>query len=133
MSTLLDSALGLHAKALELRARRAEVLASNLANADTPGYKARDLDFKGLLDQSLQPQAVAPKLTHAAHLQGVTASPASERELLYRVPNQAALDGNTVDAHLEKAAFMENALQYQTTLQLLNRRIKGLIGAIRGE
>jgi flagellar basal-body rod protein FlgB len=133
MSTLLDSALGIHTRALEFRARRAEVLASNLANADTPGYKARDMDFRALLVQSLPNGSVEPKVTHAAHMGGATAASGNNPELLYRTPNQAALDGNTVDPHLEKTAFMENAVQYQTTLQLLNRRVKGLIGALRGE
>ncbi|GAB4356966.1 MAG: flagellar basal body rod protein FlgB [Gammaproteobacteria bacterium] len=127
-----DSALGIHAEALKLRARRAEVLASNLANMDTPNYKARDFDFNAALRQA-QAGAQSPflKVSHASHIQPL--STASAVELAYRIPAQSSLDGNTVDAPMEQAAFAENALQYRATLQFLNSRIRGLMSAIRGE
>ncbi len=133
MSLSLDAALGIHPLALRLRAQRAEVLAANLANADTPGYLARDFDFHQVLAarQGAAGGAVALRVTHPAHL---AAAPAAGRPALqYRVPDQPALDGNTVDGQREKAAFTENALGYLASLNFLNGRIRGLIGALRGE
>ena len=132
MSIDIDSALGVHARALALHARRAEVLASNLANADTPGYKAKDVDFRSTLLQH-QEMSVRVAATDADHID--VAAPASENsaKLLYRIPNQPALDGNTVDPHLEKAAYAENAIRYQTSLLLLDRKVRSLMNALRGE
>lgn len=131
MTISIDSALGLHVEALRLRERRTEVLAGNLANADTPGFKARDLDFNAILAQHRD----APRLatTAPAHIGRSTAGGGSPAELLYRVPAQSSLDGNTVDPHLEKAAFAENAVRYQATLMILGSRLNGLMTAIRGE
>lgn len=127
-----DSALGIHAEALKLRGQRAEVLASNLANMDTPNYKARDFDFRSALVQAQQRSHPAfLKVSHSAHIRPV--STASAVEMAYRVPTQSSLDGNTVDAPMEQAAFAENALNYRTSLQFLSSRIRGLMGAIRGE
>lgn len=128
MPISFDKALGVHAQALGLRAQRAEVIAANLANADTPNYLARDMDFKTVLASTQGHGSL--KATHAAHVQG----PGSHSgELLYRVPTQPAIDGNTVDAQEEKAAFADNALRYQTSLRLLSSRIQGLLTALRGE
>ncbi|RMD68806.1 MAG: flagellar basal body rod protein FlgB [Gammaproteobacteria bacterium] len=121
-----DKALGIHAQALLLRAQRTEVLAANLANADTPRYLARDMDFQALLDKSQRHLELSR--THEAHL-----SPAADSGLLYRIPLEPAIDGNTVDPQVEKAAFLENAMRYQATLSFLDGRIKGLLSAIRGE
>lgn len=128
MAIGIDSALGVYPEALRLRERRTEILAANLANADTPGFKAQDFDFKATLAQ--QNVRVRLASTNAGHIE-TPGTPEAER--LYRVPSQAALDGNTVDPHLEKAAFAENAIRYQTTLMLLGSRIGGLMSAIRGE
>lgn len=129
----LDSALGLHADALSLRARRAELLAANLAHADTPGYRARDLDFRAALAEASEGRAVpALATTHPRHL-GAAAGAADRAEVLYRHPHQAAVDGNTVDTQREHAEFMQNALQYQASLTFLSARIRGLLTAIRGE
>ncbi len=129
----LDNALGLHEAALRVRAQRMETLSSNLANADTPNYKARDIDFKAVLSdyQSNSVPASALKTTHANHLQqsgGVMGA-----TLQYRNPIQPSIDGNTVDTQVEKGKFMENALQYQATLQFIDGRIRTLRKAIRGE
>lgn len=132
MTTNIDSAFGIHAEALALRARRAEVLASNLANTDTPGFKAKDIDFKAVLQQR-QAMAVQPLTTEPGHIGGLADSGPSQGGNLYRIPNQPSMDGNTVDPHLEKAAFAENAVQYQTSLMLLNGRIRSLMTALRGE
>jgi flagellar basal-body rod protein FlgB len=129
----LDKALGLHEAALMIRAQRMEVLSSNLANADTPNYKARDLDFKAVLSsyQSSATPASALKTTHSNHLQqsgGVMSG-----QLQYRNPMQPSIDGNTVDTQVEKAKFMENALHYQATLNFIDGRISGLRKALRGD
>jgi flagellar basal-body rod protein FlgB len=128
MTISIDSALGVHVDALRARERRTEVLAVNLANADTPGFKARDLDFQAVLAQQSDGTRLAT--TDPGH---IGSKPSGSAELLYRVPAQASLDGNTVDPHLEKAAFAENAVRYQTTLMILGSRINGLMTAIRGE
>lgn len=130
MPISFDSALGVHQKALAIRAQRTELLASNIANADTPGFKARDIDFKSALENVQAQTTGTMKRTHANHIQ---ASSTSISETLYRVPNQPSLDGNTVDEQLEKSAFAENALRYQASLDFLGRKFKGMIAAIKGE
>ncbi len=127
MSKLIDAALGIHPTALALGARRLEVLAANMANADTPGYKARDVDFRSALREAAGARL---ERTHERHLPG-HASAADT--LKYRVPNQPALDGNTVDAELEQTAFAEAAVRYQASLDFLASRIDGLRKALRGE
>lgn len=129
MPSSIDQLFGVHAQALQLRARRGELIASNLANADTPNYKARDLDFRHALDNAQS--ATAMQATHASHI--THANPSGHTSTLYRVPNQSSLDGNTVDTQLEKAKFSENAVRYQTTLRFLNGKISGLMKAIKGE
>ncbi|MDE2220565.1 MAG: flagellar basal body rod protein FlgB [Gammaproteobacteria bacterium] len=113
MAISIDSYLGVHVRALALEARRTELLAANIANADTPNYKARDLDFKA---------ALAGAAGNAA-----TATP------LYRVPTAPSLDGNTVDEQLEQAAFAENSVRYQATLTLLSGKLRALLTAITGQ
>lgn len=125
----LDAALGVHAQALSLRSRRAEVLAANLANVDTPGYKARDLDFAAELERAALP-AVTLTRTAAGHL---GADPDTGGVLKYRVPVQPSLDGNTVDGQLEHAEFAKNAIAYQASLQFLDSRIAGIRRALSGE
>lgn len=128
----IDSALGPMPEALILRGKRSELLASNLANADTPNFKARDFDFRAAMDQAHAGQ-VALAATHTNHIALTDANGVGNAPMQFRVPNQPALDGNTVDAQVEQAAFAENAVSYQATLTFLNSRIKGLMGAIKGE
>lgn len=129
----LDKAMGIHEQALYVRARRGGIIASNLANADTPNYKARDVDFRQVLRQVAGADSSERlKTTHSGHIQPGGAG-AQDAELLYRQPHQPSIDGNTVDAQMEKARFTENAVQYQTSLQFLTGRIKGLKSAIKGE
>jgi flagellar basal-body rod protein FlgB len=132
MPVSFQTAFGIHEKALVLKARRSQVLASNLANADTPNYKARDIDFKSVLNQA-QPlqRPVQLEATHAQHIR--TDASKMPVTLLYRIPEQASLDGNTVDSKVEQAEFAENAVQYQASLTILGARIRGLRSAIRGE
>ena len=133
MPISFDSALGIHDKALVVRSQRAELLASNIANSDTPGYKAKDIDFKAALEnvQAGQQSANGLKVTHDNHIQ--LASTSAGVETMYRVPNQASLDGNTVDSQMEKSAFAENAMRYEASLTFLNGKFRGLITALKGE
>ena len=127
----LDDAFGIHEEALRLRARRSEVLASNLANADTPGYKARDFDFQAMLRQEMQ-QPVRLAATRPGHIrndQGLVAS----TQMAYRIPQQASLDGNTVEIEREQTEFSANAMRYQASLRFLDGRIKSLMTAIKGQ
>ncbi|MCP9760908.1 flagellar basal body rod protein FlgB [Aquitalea sp. S1-19] len=121
-------------KSLNLRAYRAEVLASNLANDDTPNYKAVDFDFGQALSaaQSQQGGALAMTRTSAAHLDGAAGTASDKPNLAYRNSVQPSLDGNSVDMDVERAAFTDNSLRYQSTLTFLNRRITGLADAIKG-
>ncbi len=130
MAINFDRALGLHPQALALREKRAEILAANLANVDTPDYKARDLDFKAVLTQSMGSKAHLER-TQAGHVDGQNA--VFGADLLYRNPQQAALDGNTVESHIEQAKYAENAVQYQASLRFINSKFSGLMSALRGE
>ncbi|NPA71888.1 MAG: flagellar basal body rod protein FlgB [Gammaproteobacteria bacterium] len=130
-----NSFFGIHESALQIREQRAEVLATNLANADTPNFKARDIDFRAALNdasEDLKPTTAMSK-THAHHLEGSTGFGSTDAYLKYRQPTQPSLDGNTVETHIEKAQFMENGLQQTATLEFINGKIMGLRGAIRGE
>ena len=126
-----DDAFGIHNQALQLKAKRAEVLAGNIANADTPGYKARDFDFREILQQQVT-RVQGMKVTQNGHIQSATA-PVPEGALGYRVPLQPSLDGNTVDTHLEQTAYATNALEYQASLRFLGSSIKKLMLAIKGQ
>lgn len=132
----LDNALGMHEIALKLRAKRMEVLSSNLANADTPNYKAKDVDFRSVLSEYQSGSAPAHsggmKTTHARHI-GTAGADVGGEQTMYRNPLQPSVDGNTVDPQVEKAKFMENALQYQATLSFIDGRVKSLRKAIRGD
>lgn len=130
----IDKYLGVHAQALPLRSQRTEVLAANLANADTPGYRARDIDFNAALADAGSPSApVRMTTTAAGHIGGAAANGAHAGELKYRTPLAPALDGNSVDAQLEQAAFAENSVRYQATLQFLSSKFRGLLTAITGQ
>jgi flagellar basal-body rod protein FlgB len=127
-----DSALGIHADALRIRSQRAELLASNLANADTPNYKARDIDFKSAMKMASSDQLSGMQTTNTNHIQssrGSFASPAVQ----FRTAMQDSLDGNTVDEQVEQAQFMQNSVQYQASLDFLGGKFKGLLTAIKGE
>jgi len=134
MAISFDKALGLHDDAMLLRARRAEVLSNNIANADTPNFKARDLDFKAVLEGQLEMTQKPLELarTDASHAFGV-AEPQYSSELMYRIPHQAAVDGNTVEVQEEMARYTKNAMDYQASFGFLDRKFKGLNTAIKGE
>ena len=130
MAISFDKALGNLPGDLSLYAERSGLLAANIANADTPGFKALDIDFRALLARA-GGDTMAMKTTHARHLGGSSA--ASSPDLLYRIPTQPSVDGNTVDTQVEQAEFAENAVRYQSTLTFLNGKFKGLKLAIKGE
>ncbi|TSB01562.1 flagellar basal body rod protein FlgB [Sphingorhabdus contaminans] len=110
----LDNIFGIHATALKLREQRMSMLASNIANAATPGYKARDIEFSSALKLAEQGQS-------------------SEAAIQYRIPVQPSLDGNTVELATEQTAFAENALAYRSSLSFLQGRIGTLTRALKGE
>lgn len=119
-----DPLFGIHAQALQVQRRRMELIAGNIANADTPGFQARDLDFKTALSQALNAgNAGMPQPMNAA----------TDPALRYRVPLQSSVDGNTVDVQVEQAAYMDSALHYQASLGFLDSKLKGLLTAITGE
>lgn len=110
---------GVHGKALALRSQRLSLLASNIANASTPGYKARDIDFESALKQ--------------ATARGGSVARAAENAMGYRIPLQPSLDGNTVELSTEQTLFGENAVKYRTTLSFLEGRIGTISRALKGE
>ncbi len=125
----IDSYLNFHAQALALRSRRNEVLASNIANAATPNFKARDLDFDSEIKHHI---GMGPlQTTDDQHLP-TQMNPVRDR-MLYRDPINPSLDGNTVEMAVEQMEFSENVIRYKTTLTFFNKRISGLMSAIRGE
>lgn len=134
MNVQLDNALRFHQTALNLRAQRQELLAGNIANADTPNYKARDIDFGAALKGALSgngPQSLGLMTTAPAHLtaSGVVANP----QLKYRTESQSSVDGNTVDMDVERAAFAENSVQYEASLTFINGLLRSMQQAISGQ
>ena len=137
MSLSLDSYLGIQPDALEVYSQRSEVLAANLANADTPGYQARDIDFRAALaaagqgpgaatasaGAALQPETTSPDDLTAGSTQGGVST---EQYLKYRVPLAPSLDGNTVDSQMEESAFAENNVRYEASLTFLEDRFSDL-------
>lgn len=124
-----EKVLGSHATALKIQSRRASTLSSNIANADTPGYKARDLDFKEILKSSTNDLLPMQK-TSSSHITSAGMD-AFGFQLKYRTPNQSSFDGNTVDLDMEKSAYAENALRYQTSLRFLTGKFKGMMKAFQ--
>jgi flagellar basal-body rod protein FlgB len=151
MRTSLDNYLGIHPQALQLEAKRNELLAANLANVDTPNYKARDIDFKTALSaagadsnaaassssstltlRTAGSAAAVPGTQGTATLSTASASDIDSSGVKYRVPMASALDGNTVDEQLEQSAFAENSVRYQASLQFISSALRDLMTAITG-
>lgn len=134
MSTLAEK-LAPYSKAIDLRAYRQQVLASNVANADTPNYKARDFDFQSAMKVALsnRPDAggVAMAVTSSRHIPG-SGDVAGRPTLAYRKEVQSAVDGNTVDMDVERSAMAENAMQYEILTTLISDRIRGMRTALSG-
>ena len=134
----LDDYLRFNEVALNLRAQRQQLLASNIANADTPNYKARDIDFNSALKGALStagnastPAGALTKTT-AAHLDGSTANTVGGAPLMYRNSSQGNIDGNTVDMDAERNQFTDNAVRYEAGLTLIGAQIKNMLAVIQG-
>ncbi|SFU64291.1 flagellar basal body rod protein FlgB [Pseudoduganella namucuonensis] len=120
MGINFKDAIGVHADALHLRADRTRILATNIANENTPGYQSRDMDFAATLAQTQAGAAGEPQLE-------------GDGDALYRVPFHPTRDGNTVEIGVEQAAFSQNASEFQTSLTFINMKLKGLAKAISGQ
>lgn len=134
MFNKLDAVLQFQQQALNLREQRQQILSANIANADTPGYQARDIDFSSALRKAVErgetQRSFAMTVTSARHIPGqINRGP--DVDLLYRVPDQPALDGNTVDMDRERAQFMDNSLKYQSDLTLLGGQIKSMLSVLQ--
>jgi len=130
-----DDMLKFHQVALNLRAARQELLASNIANADTPNYKAKDIDFASALRNALAGTSTELPVvkTSALHLEGNAGGSILGTPLMYRKPVQPSADGNTVDMDVERAQFADNALRYQASVMFVSARMKSLLTAIQGQ
>ena len=129
MTNNLKQQFEVFSNSLGLRNKKNEILASNIANAATPNYKARDFDFETELARAL---SVGPlKTSSEAHI--ALASKNLPNKIQYRKPLQPSMDGNTVELQVEQMEFAENSIRYQTTLNFINSKLSGLMGAIRGE
>lgn len=134
----LDQYLRFNETALNLRAQRQQLLASNIANADTPNYKARDIDFTSALKGALtrnEHSAAAPELAKTAgtHLSSKNPNTVGGAPLLYRHEKQGNIDGNSVDLDAERNQFADNAIRYEAGLTMINHQIKKLLSAIQGQ
>ncbi|SIQ42851.1 flagellar basal-body rod protein FlgB [Aquipseudomonas alcaligenes] len=135
MSISFSKALGIHESALNFRAQRAEVLANNIANADTPNYRARDLDFAAVLAAQNEQQGSKQFGLNRTDSQHIAAEgiQLADPALRFRTPFHPSIDQNTVDMQQEQANYAENAVQFQASFTLLNSKFKGLVNALRGE
>ena len=124
----IDSLFGVSPSALAIRAQRFELISANLANADTPGYKAVDIDFGSALARAQEGRLEVHR-SNPRHIELGGSAP----ERKYRLPSQPSLDGNSVETDQEHAAFMDNAIRYEASLKFLNGRIKSVLLALRGE
>lgn len=134
MLNSLTSSLDFHGQALSLRSERQRLIASNIANADTPNYVARDLDFASALKQATGAQqgAAVLKATQPGHIALGGAEAAVQGNLVYATPSQTNLDRNTVDMDRERANFADNSVRYEATLRFINGNVRTMLDAIRG-
>ncbi len=134
MSTKIDQMFQFHQTALNLRAARQELIASNIANADTPNYKAKDIDFKSALQGALQGgnAKLTVATTSSAHLAGTTGESVMGAPVMYRKPLQPSADGNTVDMDVERVQFADNALRYEASVRFINEKAKAVLAALQG-
>ena len=134
MKISIDNALGLQPQALTLRSERTSLLARNIAQADTPGYKSRDIDFQAVLAEQMTGQHMRTSLsaTNNAHITH-TADGQGGYDVQYRVPLMPSLDGNTVDVQTEQTKFAENNMRFLASLRFVDGRFGSLVTAIKGE
>jgi flagellar basal-body rod protein FlgB len=138
MPNRIPDALDFQAQALTLRSERQRLIASNIANADTPGYQARDMDFAKTLQAATAalPGSRTVSTTHAGHIGSGAAGLSGGRvgaDLLYATPSQTNLDRNTVDMDRERASFADNAIKYEATLRFINASVRTQLSAITGQ
>ena len=133
MPISFEKAFSIHDDSLLLRSQRSSIIGANIANSDTPNYKARDMDFNAMLKsaQTKQTKGLSLSQTDSRHIP--VSAAAGSPHILFRNPLNASLDGNTVDVHAEQSRFAENALNYQSSYTFLNGKIRGLIQALKGE
>jgi flagellar basal-body rod protein FlgB len=128
---------GIHAESLVLLSKRAELLAANMANANTPNYKSRDMDFNRVLQRTVAEHTDSKNSMVRTHPLHVSAPDNYQQidndEWLFRKPEQSVLNGNTVDTQIENAEFLSNSLHYQTTIAFLSGRINSLLNALKGQ
>jgi flagellar basal-body rod protein FlgB len=129
---ILGTALGVHERALQVKAARLEMISTNIANADTPNFKARDIDFTAVLAEASATDGTIAA-THRSHLAEGAASSAAAGAARFRVPFNTSFDGNTVEMHVEQAHFGKAAADYQATLTFLENRIGSIRKALKGE
>jgi flagellar basal-body rod protein FlgB len=132
----LTSSLDFHGQALSLRSERQRLIASNIANADTPGFVARDMDFSAALRQATGQMQGAPALaaSQPGHIGGPGgAGGAAQAHLVYSAPSQTNLDRNTVDMDRERASFADNSVRYEATLRFINGNVRTMLDAIKGQ
>ncbi len=137
MLNRLDDALSFHQTALRVRGQRQELIAANIANADTPNYKARDIDFKSAMQAAaagVNQETFNTSKTSARHLDGVPSSPrGAPGEPLFRPIIQGSVDGNTVDMDVERNQFADNGIRYEASLTIINAQLKKMLAAIQGQ
>ncbi|NMH59682.1 flagellar basal body rod protein FlgB [Alteromonas ponticola] len=130
MAIDLDRLVGFHQKALNLREKRMELISGNIANANTPGYKARDIDFQSAMKMAATDQRQTMVRTDSKH---ITGSMHTTSFIQYRSPGQSDTgDGNSVEVQKERNEFLDNGLRYQATLEFLNGKFKGMKKALSG-
>ena len=130
MAIGFDKGFEMHAQGMLLRSQRAEVIAGNIANADTPGYKAKGMDFQKAMQQASQQQQMGMSRTNTKHFDVRTEL---NNNIDFRIPDQPDTgDGNTVDVQVERNLYLENSLEYQAGVQFLNGKIKALKKVITG-
>ena len=134
MATLLDKTLQFQQSALRIQEARQELIASNIANADTPNYKAKDIDFASALQGALSGsgQKLPVAVTSPQHLAGATGESVMGAPVQYRAPLQPSADGNTVDMDVERAQFADNALRYEASLTFISNDVKNVLAALQG-
>jgi flagellar basal-body rod protein FlgB len=134
MSSRIDDALRFNQTALNLRAARQELIASNIANADTPNFKAKDIDFASALKGAISgtPPKLAMAASAASHLSGEAGKTVMGAPVQYRNVLQPSADGNTVDMDVERAQFADNALRYEASVKFISEDIKAILSAIQG-
>ena len=132
MLNSINNLFGVHENAMHLQSRRAQLLSQNLANSDTPGYKAKDIDFKAALQSATNGKmSVALNATQVGHFQPKAIFMGAEK--LYRQPLQSSLDGNTVEPHIEMGEFTDNSMRYLMTLRIMSGKVNKMLSAIKGE